>query len=250
MPQRAGNRAGGVAGAAAGDGADSSSPPHGRAKRAPAGLAGAAAAPPPAPAAAPSPAKRSKSGSGSGRSKSASPAKQPPPPRGGPGRPPPPGGVPEKLGEGPLRLIIIGHNPSDHAWRSGHFYSNPANRMWPLLMRCRPEGVARPRRGAASRVPAACRREKGVARRSLPRCISERMPSHTLPVPLRLAPLLPPSTGIAPPEVKGPQDDGLMPGLAGVGFTDIGTGHPGTDRCAARERGAGGRAGGRAGEQR
>jgi len=25
-------------------------------------------------------------------------------------------GVPEKLGEHPLRLIIVGHNPSDHAW--------------------------------------------------------------------------------------------------------------------------------------
>lgn len=25
-------------------------------------------------------------------------------------------GVPEKLGDVPLRLIIVGHNPSDHAW--------------------------------------------------------------------------------------------------------------------------------------
>ena len=25
-------------------------------------------------------------------------------------------GVPEKLGDQPLRLIIVGHNPSDHAW--------------------------------------------------------------------------------------------------------------------------------------
>jgi len=25
-------------------------------------------------------------------------------------------GVPEKLGDHPLRLIIVGHNPSDHAW--------------------------------------------------------------------------------------------------------------------------------------
>lgn len=25
-------------------------------------------------------------------------------------------GVPERLGDQPLRLIIVGHNPSDHAW--------------------------------------------------------------------------------------------------------------------------------------
>ena len=25
-------------------------------------------------------------------------------------------GVPEKLGDKPLRLVIVGHNPSDHAW--------------------------------------------------------------------------------------------------------------------------------------
>lgn len=37
-------------------------------------------------------------------------------------------GVPEKLGDAPLRLIIVGHNPSEHAWKSGHYYSNPSNR--------------------------------------------------------------------------------------------------------------------------
>mmetsp|Transcript_19866 Transcript_19866/g.63752 ORF Transcript_19866/g.63752 Transcript_19866/m.63752 type:complete len:325 (-) Transcript_19866:375-1349(-) len=35
--------------------------------------------------------------------------------------------------EAPLRLLLIGHNPSDHAWASGYFYSNPTNRMWKLL---------------------------------------------------------------------------------------------------------------------
>ena len=25
-------------------------------------------------------------------------------------------GLPEKLGDQPLRLVIVGHNPSDHAW--------------------------------------------------------------------------------------------------------------------------------------
>lgn len=38
------------------------------------------------------------------------------------------GGLVEKLGDVPLRLIIVGHNPSEHAWKSGHYYSNPSNR--------------------------------------------------------------------------------------------------------------------------
>lgn len=50
-------------------------------------------------------------------------------------------GVPEKLGDAPLRLIIVGHNPSEHAWRSGHYYSNPSNRMWPILIKT---GIAPP----------------------------------------------------------------------------------------------------------
>jgi len=45
------------------------------------------------------------------------------------------GGLQEKYGnpERPLRLILIGHNPSAAAWRDGHYYSNPSNRMWRLL---------------------------------------------------------------------------------------------------------------------
>ena len=35
--------------------------------------------------------------------------------------------------ERPLRLLIVGHNPSDHSWESGVPYSNPSNRYWPLL---------------------------------------------------------------------------------------------------------------------
>lgn len=38
------------------------------------------------------------------------------------------------------------------------------------------------------------------------------------------------STGIAPPTVRGPEDDDRMLEEAGVGFTDVGTGHPGTNR--------------------
>lgn len=29
--------------------------------------------------------------------------------------------------------IIVGHNPSAHAWQSGHYYSNPSNHMWRIL---------------------------------------------------------------------------------------------------------------------
>ena len=30
-------------------------------------------------------------------------------------------------------MLIIGHNPSDHAWKNGNMYSNPTNRMWKIL---------------------------------------------------------------------------------------------------------------------
>ncbi|KXZ56817.1 hypothetical protein GPECTOR_1g736 [Gonium pectorale] len=83
----------------------------------------------------------------------------------------PPRGVPEKLGDAPLRLVIVGHNPSEHAWQSGHYYSNPSNLMWRILI----------------------------------------------------------STGIAPPGTRGAEDDDRLPREAGVGFLDVGCGHPGTD---------------------
>lgn len=35
--------------------------------------------------------------------------------------------------EWPLRVIIVGHNPSEKAWELGHYYGNPSNRMWKLL---------------------------------------------------------------------------------------------------------------------
>jgi TDG/mug DNA glycosylase family protein len=35
--------------------------------------------------------------------------------------------------ETPLRLLLIGHNPSTHAWASGYPYSNPSNRFWKLM---------------------------------------------------------------------------------------------------------------------
>jgi hypothetical protein len=33
----------------------------------------------------------------------------------------------------PLRCLLVGHNPSEHAFASGYFYSNPTNRAWRLL---------------------------------------------------------------------------------------------------------------------
>lgn len=35
--------------------------------------------------------------------------------------------------EWPLRVIIVGHNPSEKAWELGHYYGNPSNRMYKLL---------------------------------------------------------------------------------------------------------------------
>ena len=70
------------------------------------------------------------------------------------------------------RLCAAGHNPSEHAWASSHFYSNPTNWFWRILR----------------------------------------------------------DTGIAPPAaISGAADDGKMPAVAGVGFTDVGSGAPGTD---------------------
>lgn len=37
--------------------------------------------------------------------------------------------------ERPLRLLVCGHNPSDHSWDSGWSYSNPSNNFWKLLVR-------------------------------------------------------------------------------------------------------------------
>ena len=39
--------------------------------------------------------------------------------------------------EVPLKLLIIGHNPSEHSWGSGWSYSNPSNNFWKLLAKGR-----------------------------------------------------------------------------------------------------------------
>ena len=76
----------------------------------------------------------------------------------------------EKLGDAPLRLVFVGHNPSAHAWSTGHFYSNPTNWFWRILK----------------------------------------------------------DTGIAPASLCTPAHDGDLPAAAGIGFTDVGSGTPGT----------------------
>jgi len=35
----------------------------------------------------------------------------------------------------PLKLLIIGHNPSEHSWASGFSYSNLSNNFWKLLVK-------------------------------------------------------------------------------------------------------------------
>lgn len=37
--------------------------------------------------------------------------------------------------ETPLRMLVIGHNPSEHSWASGWSYSNPSNNFWRLLVK-------------------------------------------------------------------------------------------------------------------
>lgn len=85
-----------------------------------------------------------------------------------------PKGLPEKLGTNlPLRLIIVGHNPSETAWKLGHYYANPSNWLWRIL------------------------KETGI---------------------------------INHPSLTGtPTDDDLLPELLGIGFTDLGSGVPGTN---------------------
>ena len=40
----------------------------------------------------------------------------------------------EKFGNRPLRLLFVGHNPGTHSWESGHYYSQPSNNFWRLVL--------------------------------------------------------------------------------------------------------------------
>mmetsp|Transcript_65043 Transcript_65043/g.174658 ORF Transcript_65043/g.174658 Transcript_65043/m.174658 type:complete len:187 (+) Transcript_65043:297-857(+) len=35
-----------------------------------------------------------------------------------------------------LRILILGHNPSQIAWTTGTSYGNPSNHFWPIMRRC------------------------------------------------------------------------------------------------------------------
>lgn len=69
--------------------------------------------------------------------------------------------------------MLVGHNPSNHAWQTGHYYSNPSNWMWRILQ----------------------------------------------------------GTGIAPPG-RYPEDDHKLLDVTGIGLTDVGFNHPGTNSAA------------------
>ncbi|GAB0491721.1 hypothetical protein MMPV_002976 [Pyropia vietnamensis] len=49
--------------------------------------------------------------------------------------------------ERPLRLLLVGHNPSDASWAAGHGYAHGGNRLWRLL---RDAGVVPPPLAAAA----------------------------------------------------------------------------------------------------
>lgn len=55
--------------------------------------------------------------------------------------------APEKMGDAPLRLVIVGHNPSHAAWQRGHFYAWVLARPhagWPACRACCPTCPACP----------------------------------------------------------------------------------------------------------
>jgi len=43
--------------------------------------------------------------------------------------------LPDLIGPNPI-LVFVGFNASIHAATTGHYYSRPANRFWPLLREC------------------------------------------------------------------------------------------------------------------
>lgn len=245
-------------------------------------------------------------------------------------------GLPERLGDHPLRLIIVGHNPSDHAWwaatcaknlpisictlsytyafmcphnnlgfstslpaaraccmktpkpqfahclgnsngvmqylhhnschiywpchickhcrRSGHYYSNPSNWMWRILVATHiaPAHITGPQvrstalpqdisgecnnqslhsvciNNSICRVLADAKHLLGVS------SLAYSCGQHIAPTRTQLLMTLPHATGppagarTLTPALCWMQHDGCMPADAGVGFTDVGSGIPGT----------------------
>ena len=108
------------------------------------------------------------------------------------------GKLDKKMGTRPLRLLLVGHNPSNSAWKSNHYYANAGNWMWP-----NPKSV----KSKASKVSA----------------------SDVYPCPHGGRPGVLNVAGIAPAEVDGPKHDDLLPEAVGVGFMDVGYGVPGNN---------------------
>jgi TDG/mug DNA glycosylase family protein len=147
---------------------------------------------------------------------------------------PPPAGQPaqgggglalEKMGDLPLRLIIVGHNPSDHAWSSGHFYRCPgsASGRWAGGDSWGRPGLAANKDSFEPASLAHCLPAAAAAAAATPARPPCSNPTNWMWRILR-------ETGIAPAAaIRGAADDGRMPEAAGVGFTDVGSGTPGTD---------------------
>ena len=38
-----------------------------------------------------------------------------------------------KIGDSPMHTLLIGHNPSNSTWETGHYFANPTNKFWQLI---------------------------------------------------------------------------------------------------------------------
>ena len=38
-----------------------------------------------------------------------------------------------KIGDSPMHTLLIGHNPSNSTWETGHYFANPTNKFWKLI---------------------------------------------------------------------------------------------------------------------
>ena len=37
------------------------------------------------------------------------------------------------IGDSPMHTLMIGHNPSNSTWETGHYFANPTNKFWKLI---------------------------------------------------------------------------------------------------------------------
>lgn len=146
-----------------------------------------------------------------------------------------------------MLLPQIGHNPSEHAWHTGHYYSNPSNRMWRIL---EASGDAVVVLLLPSTFQQLLHPLLSDHMSQIPTAATDNDVSQLLGALVQVAPtadimrhrsrarqnhagnvlccyIL---AGITPAGVSGPEADDVMPAAVGVGFTDVGSGQPGTDR--------------------